>query len=270
MNTNEYQDLQLPETDGTVQERIDQLVRTMLIRGELGGNPTAIMLGQHYHLGGLPATEMLARQAAFTADDTVLDVCCSVGGSVRYLAESVGCSVVGLDIDAKAVALARRLTELSGLQDRVTFVEADLYQVDQLGMHFTGIWSEASLDNSLDWLPALDGVLLPGGKLAFSLCVRMKGAPSGLPNTLDDVVSHLREQGFDILYCEDMREWEIEHGWKALLRQLDERQRFYEDALGVEWVQSARERFHSEIDIWSREAGNAFFVGRSRKVQPEY
>jgi len=261
-HSRDFKGLSLPATGGTIRERIDELVKSMLMRGELEGSPVAVLTGQYYHLGGLTATEMLARRAGFSADDTVLDVCCFVGGPARYLAETAGCRVVGLDGDVRIIALARRLTELAGLQDRVTFVAEDLYRANQLGQRFSGIWSEASLDNSLDWLPVLDEVLLPGGKLAFSLCVRVKSAPSGLPNTLDDVVSHLSNRDFDILYCEDMREWEIEHGWKTLLRQLDEKQSFYEGGLGADWVQRARERFHSELEIWSREAGNAFFVAR--------
>jgi SAM-dependent methyltransferase len=258
----EYKDLRLPESSGDTHERIDELVKSMRIRGELDGSPTAVLLGQYYHLGGLAATKILASEAAFSSGDVILDVCCSVGGSTRYLAETVGCRTVGLDSDARLIALARRLTELAGLRNRVTFVQEDLYRADQLGQRFSGIWSEASLDNSVDWLPALNEALLPGGKLAISLCVRAENASSGPPNSLSDVVLLLSTQGFDILFFHDMREWEIEHGWKALLRELDENQSFYEGALGADWVHQARERFHSELEIWSTTAGNAFIVAR--------
>jgi len=261
----EYKDLRLPESSASVHQRIDELVKSMRSRGELDGSPTAVLLGQYYHLGGLDATKILAGRAAFSSDDVILDVCCSVGGSTRYLAYTVGCRTVGLDSDARLIALARRLTELAGLEDRVTFVQEDLYRVDQLGQRFTGIWSEASLDNSLDWLSPLSDVLLPGGKLAVSLCVRVEGASGGLANSLSDVVSLLSTRGFDILCSEDMREWEIEHGWKALLRELDEKQSFYEGALGEDWVRQARERFHSELEIWSTTAGNAFIVAKKTR-----
>ena len=261
----DFRSLALPDSGGSIHERIDELVKSMRVRGELDGSPTAILLGQYYHLGGLAATEMLADLADFSSQDNVLDVCCSVGGSTRYLAETAGCRTVGLDSDARLIALARQLTELAGLGGRVTFVQEDLYHADQLGRRFSGIWSEASLDNSLDWLPALSEVLLPGGKLAVSLCVRAEGASGGLANSLGDVVSLLSTRGFDILCSEDMREWEIERGWKALLRELDEKQSFYEGALGTDWVQRARERFHSELEIWSATAGNAFIVAMKKE-----
>ena len=263
MPMDDYLDLMLPDSGGSIHERIDELVKSMRMRGELDGSPTSILLGQHYHLGGLDATKILAGKAAFSSDDVILDVCCSVGGSTRYLAYSVGCRTVGLDSDARLIALARRLTELTGLEGRVTFVLEDLYRADQLGQRFSGIWSEASLDNSLDWLPTLSEVLLPGGKLAISLCVRAEGASGGPANSLSDVVSLLSED-FDVLHSEDMREWEIEHGWKALLRELDEKQSFYEGALGTDWVRQARERFNSELEIWSATAGNAFIVAREK------
>lgn len=265
MPMDDYLDLILPDSGGSIPERIDELVKSMRSRGELDGSPTAVLLGQYYHLGGLAATEMLADLADFSSQDNVLDVCCSVGGSTRYLAYTVGCRTVGLDSDARLIALARRLTELAGLEDSVTFVQEDLYRVDQLGQRFSGIWSEASLDNSLDWLPALNEALLPAGKLAVSLCVRAEGASGGLANSLSDVVSLLSTRGFDILCSEDMREWEIDHGWKALLRELDENQSFYEGALGTDWVHRARERFNSELEIWSTTAGNAFIVAKKTR-----
>ena len=257
-------EMRLPESKGSIHERIDELVKSMRISGELSGSPTAVLLGQYYHPGGLAATELLAGLADFSAEDEVLDVCCSVGGSTRYLAETTGCRAVGLDCDEKTIALARRLTELAGLEDKVTFVQEDLYRADRLGQRFSGIWSEASLDNSLDWLPALNEVLLPGGKLAISLCVGAEGASGGTANSLSDIVS-LLSQDFDVLHSEDMREWEIEHGWKALLRELDENGGFYEGALGTDWVHRARERFNSELEIWSATAGNAFIVAKKRK-----
>ena len=263
--SDDYKHLQLPESNGDIHERIDQLVKTMRLRGQLEGSPTSILMGQYYHLGGLMATKILACKAAFSSDDVILDVCCSVGGSTRYLAETIGCRVVGLDSDARLIALARRLTELAGLEDRVTFVQEDLYRADHLGQRFSGIWSEASLDNSLDWLPALNDVLPLGGKLAISLCVRAEGASGGPANSLNDVVSLVSTQGFDVFYSEDMRVWEIEHGWKALLRELDENQSFYEGTLGTDWVHQARERFNGELEIWSATAGNAFIVAKKKE-----
>ena len=262
--SDEYKGLRLPESGGSIRERIDELVKSMRMRGELDGSPTAVLLGQYYHLGGLAATKILARKAAFSEDDTILDVCCSVGGSTRYLAQTVGCRTVGLDSDARLIALARRLTELAGLEGKVTFVQEDLYRADQLEQRFSGIWSEASLDNPLDWLPALNEVLLPGGKLAISICVRVEGASGGPANSLSDVVSLLSED-FDVLHSQDMREWEIEHGWKALLRELNENQSLYEGALGADWVHQARERFNSELEIWSATAGNAFIVAKKTR-----
>jgi len=129
-NTNNYEHLALPDTGGTVAERIDELVKALLLQGEVPwASPTMVLLGQYGHLGGLAATQMLARQAKFSVEDIVLDVCCYVGGPARYLAATTGCRVVGVDRDEKSIAIARRLTALAGCQDRVSFLVGDLYQV---------------------------------------------------------------------------------------------------------------------------------------------
>ncbi len=73
------------------------------------------------HYGGIAAVDALARSAGITAESHVLDVCSGMGGPVRYLAESYGCRVTGIDFTASRVAGAARLTELVGLGHRVDF-----------------------------------------------------------------------------------------------------------------------------------------------------
>jgi len=49
----------------------------------------------------------LAREAAVDSGVSVLDLCCGIAGPGRFLTREVGCSYVGVDASASAVAVAR-------------------------------------------------------------------------------------------------------------------------------------------------------------------
>jgi sarcosine/dimethylglycine N-methyltransferase len=77
-----------------------------------------------FHTRGLAATIELARLAAITADSSVLDVGCGVGGPARVLAATYGCRVTGVDLSEPFVEAARYLTERTGQSGRVSFQTA--------------------------------------------------------------------------------------------------------------------------------------------------
>jgi ubiquinone/menaquinone biosynthesis C-methylase UbiE len=58
----------------------------------------------------------------------VLDVACGGGGPALRLARLVGCSVVGIDSNAQALANAKALAQEQGLSDRVLFERHDASQ----------------------------------------------------------------------------------------------------------------------------------------------
>ena len=58
---------------------------------------SAVLLGEHYHLGGVEDTRRMAEALEITAADRVLDVACYIGGPARYLAREYGCRVMGVD-----------------------------------------------------------------------------------------------------------------------------------------------------------------------------
>ncbi|MER9816603.1 class I SAM-dependent methyltransferase [Mesorhizobium sp. M0129] len=73
----------------------------------------------------LIATQEHAARLAPSAGDRVLDIGSGIGGPARFLAETYGCSVDGVDLTQAFVEASRRLTELCGLGDKVRFHEAD-------------------------------------------------------------------------------------------------------------------------------------------------
>jgi SAM-dependent methyltransferase len=63
-----------------------------------------------------------------TPDACVLDTACGGGGPALRLARFGGCSVVGIDINADAIARATALAHEQGLSDRVRFERQDASQ----------------------------------------------------------------------------------------------------------------------------------------------
>ena len=70
-------------------------------------------------------TDELAALCRIARDSCVLDAGCGVGMTPCYLAQAVGCRVVGVDISERMIAWARRRAQRARLGDRVTFAVAD-------------------------------------------------------------------------------------------------------------------------------------------------
>jgi cyclopropane fatty-acyl-phospholipid synthase-like methyltransferase len=60
-----------------------------------------------------------ARKITLTQDSRVLDIGCGLGGPARYLANSYGCRVDGIDLTPELIETGQVLTERCGLSGRV-------------------------------------------------------------------------------------------------------------------------------------------------------
>ncbi len=94
---------ELPEGPNIL-SRVEEMIRPALLAGYFGRSTTRFVSGLQYHLGGAQDTQQLAGLADLSSSDRVLDVCCFVGGPALQLADTLGCRVTGVDLDAKAIA----------------------------------------------------------------------------------------------------------------------------------------------------------------------
>ncbi len=74
-----------------------------------------------FHIGGREATAHAVAKMALDEGAQVLDVGCGLGGAARTIATQIGCQVTGVDLTPEFIEVARRLTELTGLDDKITF-----------------------------------------------------------------------------------------------------------------------------------------------------
>lgn len=124
-----------------------------------------------FHTRGRPATVELARLLDLGGDLRVLDLGCGLGGPARYLAQSYGCSVTGLDLTPEFVAVAARLTALTRQEDSVGFCQGDALATPFADASFDVVWSQNVAMNIADrprLYAEIRRVLRPGGRYALS------------------------------------------------------------------------------------------------------
>ncbi len=127
-----------------------------------------------FHIRGDAATRELIALANFGADMHILDVGCGIGGSTRRLAQATGCQVTGIDLSDAYIDVARRLTTLLRLQERVRFHACSALELPYPDAHFDGVWSlqmNMNVEDKQGWLRETCRVLIPGGRaVLYEVC----------------------------------------------------------------------------------------------------
>src|ERR1700681_809417 len=82
-----------------------------------------------FHVGGLEATQELAKQMELRAGLRLLDVGSGIGGPARYFAAEHGCKVTGIDLTEEFVRVATGLTKRTKRDGVVEFRQASALQL---------------------------------------------------------------------------------------------------------------------------------------------
>jgi SAM-dependent methyltransferase len=95
------------------------------------------------HFGGTQSTDTLAALCHIDRGASVLDVGCGTAMTPCYLAQSVGCRVIGVDISKRMIAWSRRRAQRARLDDRVTFTVADAQNLPFANRTFDAVICES-------------------------------------------------------------------------------------------------------------------------------
>ena len=136
----------------------------------------------HFHGRGLEATEHMAALLQVAETDRILDVGSGLGGPARYLAQRFGCRVDGIDLTAEFCDIARHLTALLGLEDRVAIRQGDALAMPYDDASFDGAYSMNVSMNIADkraLYREIRRVLKPGAWLVLSEAAQ---GPGGAPD----------------------------------------------------------------------------------------
>ena len=185
----------------------------------------------HFHGRGLEATEDIANRLPISGTDHVLDVGSGLGGPARYMARRFGCRVSGVDLTAEFCDVARHLTSLLGLEERVSFEQCDALSMPYRDAAFDGAYSMNVTMNIADkraLYREIHRVLKPGAWLGLSEVVQGPGGEPDYPTpwartasasflaTADETRANLATSGFAIESLRDTTQ--ASFAWAARAR----------------------------------------------------
>jgi len=181
----------------------------------------------HFHGRGLEATTEIADRLRIAPAHHLLDIGSGLGGPARYFAQRFGCRVTGIDLTEAFCEVARRLTRLLTLEDRVDFVHGDALAMPFVDARYDGAYSmNVSMNiKDKDRLYREAGrVLKPGAWLVFSELLRGPGPEPDYPTpwarsaetsflaTLEDTQRALQGAGFELTATRVTREESLAFG----------------------------------------------------------
>lgn len=119
----------------------------------------------------LRENQILAERAGITADDTVLDAGCGVGGSAIWLAREHGCRVTGITLSQKQVDSAGANARKHGVADKLRFERRDFTATGYPDASFDVVWAVEAVchaEDKRDFIREAYRVLKPGGRLILA------------------------------------------------------------------------------------------------------
>jgi len=81
------------------------------------------------HPGGFPATKQNLDAVQVRTEEYVLDAGCGSGLTACHLAKTVGCKIMGVDINPHIIEKARLRAEKEGVSHLAEFSVSDVYEL---------------------------------------------------------------------------------------------------------------------------------------------
>jgi SAM-dependent methyltransferase len=184
---------------GSVEERISR---------EVFGDEYPEGLGTHSFLSR-SELDWFVREVSVGPGEVLGDFGCGRGGPGLWIIAQTGSRLVGLDISATALELAKARAESLGLFDRCSW---QLGTFDATGLEDRSLDAIMSVDALLftpDKVAAIREfarVLRPGGRLVMTTW-DYHSPPKGRPPQVPDHRPLLQEAGFDVLTYEESVDW---------------------------------------------------------------
>lgn len=141
----------------------------------------AAEVGLTKHMGGLEATQNLAKLCHIEKGSTVLDVGCGVGLTPVFLAKEYGCQVVGIDYIETMIEKSRNRAKKERVTDRVEFRVADAQDLPFEDNTFDVVMTEsvvAVLNDKQQALSEFVRVAKSGGYVGLNEATWLKFPPT--------------------------------------------------------------------------------------------
>jgi ubiquinone/menaquinone biosynthesis C-methylase UbiE len=196
------------------------------------GKPTLEALAPYdqFHGRGLEATDEIAGLMPAGPSDHILDIGSGIGGPARYFATRFGCRVTGIDLTEEFCEVARHLTQLLELDDRVAVETGDALAMPFPDAAFDGAYSMNVSMNIADkgrFYREIQRVLKPGAWLVLSELAKGEGAELEYPtpwaasaatsflSTLEETRGGLLRAGFEVVQLRSTRDEALAFGARS-------------------------------------------------------
>lgn len=186
-----------------------------------------------FHGRGLEATSEIAELMQAEPGDHILDIGSGLGGPARYFASRFGCRVTGIDLTSEFCDVARHLTRLLGLEERVGFRVADALAMPFGDASFDGAYSMNVSMNIADksaLYREIHRILRPGAWLVLSELAKGEGGDLDYPtpwassgrtsflSTPEETRRGLLGAGFDVIRLRSSAEETLAFGARSRAR----------------------------------------------------
>jgi len=161
----------------------------------------------------------ITRALELHRESSVLEIGCGAGGCAIHFAETVGCRIVGLDVNSEAIQSAAGMAHAKALSNQVSFLQHDVSKgLPFESSTFDAIYSNDAfchIPNRLSFLRECLRVLKPHARIIFSDALVITGALSNEELATRTSIGHflivpqgenerlLKEAGFQILRSDD-------------------------------------------------------------------
>ncbi len=168
-----------------------------------------------FHIRGRQATRELAQLAELKPEMEVLDLGAGLGGPARTLAAENGCRVTGIELTEEFYQAAILLTQLTALENQVTFRQGDMTEMPFEENSFDVVWSQhvqMNIPDKAQLYREVHRVLKPGGRFViYEICVGNGGTTYfPVPWASDHSISFL-------LQPQEMKRLLLEAGFKETM-----------------------------------------------------
>ena len=182
-----------------------------------------LIWGEGYMAPGGPGNVARMLAGFETEGKRVLDIGCGIGGSAFEMAQTHGCEVVGIDLEAPLIARAEAAAKEKGLDESCTFRAVEAGPLDFPDESFDIVSTAGAITQTADKAGIFREcyrVLRPGGWLTcydwtrsggpysddMYYWFKMEGITYAL-ETLEEYEQHLKNCGFEAVSVVDASDW---------------------------------------------------------------
>ncbi|MFZ3172420.1 MAG: methyltransferase domain-containing protein [Carboxydocellales bacterium] len=164
------------------------------------------LLGESFHPGGVDLTAKLGQLLGLHPADKVLDVASGQGTSAIFLAQTVGCTITGIDLSLENIKVGQQKAAENNLVN-VFFRPGDAEKLPAANQEFSVVVSECAFCTFPDKQTAAEEmfrVLKPGGKVGITdMIVDQDSLPEAMKTLLYQAAciadAHTAEEYLNIL-----------------------------------------------------------------------